>query len=225
MTFGKPWDCSMLRNSNVSLNKFQQLYAKFASMIEAHHFEPKRPIHQQQNQIGDLPYVNHGVEVVVALQKCEPPSLSADNGDGSPDVVQGLLCESSNEALEKRCFPHSRWSNYSNDDGRRILVWCTVDKGYVEARLVSFYSPSGLPVRPASGSRGECLRTRSIHWSTCHENCDDSRTFSLKPVEDFSFSFLSTLPLDWLCRCGLCPCCSIYHQSGRVIEKRRKGYT
>lgn len=69
MTFGNPWDCKMLRNSNVSCVQTSSTGKVIGNSQGADHFEAKRAVDQEENQVDDLAYVDHGVEVIVALNE------------------------------------------------------------------------------------------------------------------------------------------------------------
>lgn len=72
------------------------------TLVLAHHLESKTSINHEQNQVGDLANVNHGVEIVVALDECQTTGLAADTGDGSANVIQVVLGEALDERLHQR---------------------------------------------------------------------------------------------------------------------------
>lgn len=55
-------------------------YGKF-QLLKANHFEAKRAINHQENQVHDLAYVDHGVEVIVTLNEGQSSFLPSYNRD------------------------------------------------------------------------------------------------------------------------------------------------
>ena len=82
-----------------------------------HHFKPVRAINHEQDKIGDFCNINHGVEVVVAFEEGDPFLLSTNNRNGTLDMIEGLLGESSYQGLHERGLADARGADDGDDDG------------------------------------------------------------------------------------------------------------
>jgi hypothetical protein len=89
------------------------------------HLEAERTIDHEQDEISNFADVNHGIDVIIALDKGEVTVFTADNGDGAVDGVEGLFSVAANETFEKRGFTNARGPYDSYNDGRGILNRCS----------------------------------------------------------------------------------------------------
>ena len=127
------------------------------SRTHAHHFEAIRAVYHEEDEVRDLGYVNHGVEVIVALDEGNAFLLSANDGDGPLYVVEGLLRVASDEGLHKRGLPDAGRADNCDDGGRGLVIGCAVDEGDMEACLVTLCSAASLSVCSPARLGGECL--------------------------------------------------------------------
>ena len=89
------------------------------SLQDTHHLKAEASVDHPQHEVDDLAKVDHGVQVVAALDKSDTPSLSRDNSNRSLRVVQVVLRVSPDERAEERGLPHTGRSDDTDDDGRR----------------------------------------------------------------------------------------------------------
>jgi len=114
------------------------------------HFETKRAIDHEENQVDDLAYVDHGIEVIVALDKGQSSLLPPNDRDRAFRVLHSLLRIPTNEALEEGGLPDPGGSHNGDKDGRRCVVGGPVDQGNMQASLVALYISAALSVGPSA---------------------------------------------------------------------------
>lgn len=111
-----------------------------------YHLETVRAVDHEQDEVRNLPDVDHGVEVVIAFDEGEALLLPADDGDGPMNVVQSLLGVPPNEGLHERGLADAGRANHGDDDGRRLVIGCAVDEWDMETCLVALCSAAALLV-------------------------------------------------------------------------------
>lgn len=121
-----------------------------------HHLETVRAVDHEQYEVRNLPDVDHGVEVVVALDEGEALLLPADDGDGPMNVVQSLLGVPPNKRLHERGLADTGRADHGDNDGRRLIIGCAVNERDVETCLIAFSSATPLFVcsPPRPGCKG-----------------------------------------------------------------------
>ncbi len=130
----------------------------YRSRSGTHHFKAIRAVNHQQDQIRNLRNVDHGVEVVVALQERDTFLLPADDGDGTLNLVEGLFGVSPDERLHQSGLSDSRRADDSNNSRWRLVIWRAVDQGDMEASLVAFSCATALPFCSPTGSWSKSLK-------------------------------------------------------------------
>lgn len=123
-----------------------------------HHLETVRPINHEQHQVGDLPNVDHRVQIVIALNKRKTLLLATDDRDGPLDMVKRLLGITSDQTLHQSCFPDSGRTNNGYDDRWRLVFRSSVNQRNMEASLVPLDVSATLPLSSATRPRRESLR-------------------------------------------------------------------
>lgn len=111
-----------------------------------HHLETVRAVDHEQDEVRNLPDVDHGVEVIVALDEGEALLLPADDGDGPMNVVEGLLRVPPNQRLHKGGLADTGRTDHGNDDGRWLVIGCAVDKRDMKTCLIALCSATTLLV-------------------------------------------------------------------------------
>ena len=94
------------------------------------HFEAKRSIDKEKNQIGNLSHINHDIYIIANFYKGQSFLLPRHNSNRSFDFCQCLTRKISHKTFQKSWFSNLRWS-YNSNHNRRGLNWCSVHFGQV----------------------------------------------------------------------------------------------
>lgn len=157
MTFGKPCDWRMLRNSKVSYSNISTIQRVYIEVT--HHLEPIRTVNHEEDEVRNLPDVDHGVKVVIAFNEGDAFLLAADNSNRALYVVEGLLGVPPDERLHERGLADAGRANHGDNDRRRLVIGSAVDERDMETCLVAFSGPTTLPVSSAAGLGCKGLET------------------------------------------------------------------
>jgi hypothetical protein len=155
MTFGKPWDWRMLRNSKVSCARCYE-FAE-SKKTKTNHLETIRCVDHEEDQVRNLADVDHRVEVIIGFDECEPPLFSTDDGDWALGFLEGLFRVTTDETLEEGSLSDPWGSNYGDDDRWWSVVGSSIDQGNMKASLVALYVPAALTVSASARLRRKCL--------------------------------------------------------------------
>lgn len=98
------------------------------------HLESEVSIDHQEDNVGDLCDVDHGLEFVGAFDEGQSLLLGGDDRDRSHGVLDGFLCISSNEGLEEGGLSYTGGANDGNESWGRF-IGDTVDGGDVKTLL------------------------------------------------------------------------------------------
>lgn len=102
------------------------------------HFKAKRRINHEEDKIGNLADVDHGVEVVATFNECEPALFSTDDCDGPSDIFECVLGVFPNETSHECCLANALRPHDGNNDGWGFIFVGSVDQWYMKSLLVSF---------------------------------------------------------------------------------------
>lgn len=97
-------------------------------MARTHHFEAIGTVNHEEDKVSDLANVNHGVEVIVAFDECQPSPLTTDDSDWSTNLVQGLFGIPADETPDESAFTDSGRTNNGDYDWRRLVVRSPVNQ-------------------------------------------------------------------------------------------------
>jgi len=82
--------------------------------LENLHLEAVARVAEQQNQIGTLGHIDHGVDIVVALQQGDAALLGGHNGDGTLDLSDIRAGEALDQVLDQRRLAHFGRAHHGN---------------------------------------------------------------------------------------------------------------
>ena len=98
------------------------------------HFEAEVSIDHEKDNVGDLCNIDHGLEFVGAFDEGQSLLLGGDDRDRSHRILDGFLCISSDERLEKGGLSYARGA-YDGDESWGWFIGETVDGGDMKTLL------------------------------------------------------------------------------------------
>jgi hypothetical protein len=103
--------------------------------LHAHHLKAERCINHQKNEVCDFGNVDHGGQVIFALDNSKSPFFPANYCHRASDIIQCLLGISTDKGFDKGAFSNAWWANDGDYDWWGGIIGCTVNEGNMEASL------------------------------------------------------------------------------------------
>ena len=100
------------------------------------HFKPETAVDHQKHQIGNLAYVDHRIDIVVAFDKCNATIFTAHYSHGSRDVGDSVLRIATNKTAHKSSFTHALRPDNSDNHRWWLLRWGAINKWNMQALLI-----------------------------------------------------------------------------------------